>query len=367
MSNTNKIFENVPFRLLVIGITMVIIMSRHFNSFSQSAEDSITSKSFRSFRIKTDGVKWISLYPNIGIKYKFSKRFASNISISYIPTGVLWSAFKGSRNEKIPLKGFELNSGLKYYFNSRQFISAQLIYGNQKYNNHEFAKKMVSMLRNEYGFGLIYGIENKENKRFFNELNLGFGWKYSLIQKTTKNYNSNWSNYTAETSNYSENAPIIFLGWSFGSRTNPQTNEPILKNLYNKSLYVELLGNGLFVSINFEFTMYNINQFYLTGRLGLSAFTVPMESGAVIIPFFLINSQYQFSNRCFIEIGAGPRYFGLTSNGDSGYDFTSQVNLRYLAPKGFLFRIGITHSFLTKNSYYSLEGLIPGISIGKSF
>lgn len=367
----NNFFRIIFLKLLLTMFIIVILLSISSNSFSQNSEDSTSSKSFRSFRFKTNAITWVYLYPNIGVEYKFSKRFASSICASYITRGVslpvaLFNKVESeSLYEKEPLKGFELNSGLKYYFSSRQFISTQLIFGNQKYNDYELhSDKRGSMIRNEYGFGFIYGIENKANKRFFNELNIGLGWKYSFIFKTTHNY-YDWNKYTVETSNYSENAPVIFIGWSFGSRINPQTNEAKIKNPYKNSWYFELLGNGYLGSFNYEFVIYNIKYFNLTGRIGLSALPFPEIA---IIPLFLVNSQYQFSNRCFIEIGVGPRFFSSTYNSNMEYDFTSQTCIRYVGKNGLLFRFGVTHPFLTKNSMFSIQpSIFPGFSIGKSF
>lgn len=147
------------------------------------------------------------------------------------------------------------------------------------------------------------------------------------------------------------------------------TNAQFAKN----AAYVELLGNGLFYTVNYE-------RFFgpeLSARGGLMVFSVSETengtetSGTVnVVP---LTANYFLGDSHRLELGAGPVLFRLSasvdtpglSDSDSGVAFfgTATVGYRYQSPGGgFLFRIGLT-------PIISGDGVAPwgGLSVGWAF
>ncbi len=327
-----------------------------------------------SFCIKTDVSKWAYLNPNIGTELKFNRRLAIDFYTIYLPSGISWPVSLFSKKtelffEKKPLKGFELESNFKYFFGSKQYLAIQFFYNNLKYNNQHFnSEKTISMFNNEYGFGLVYGLENNNNKVIFNELHIGFRWKYSFINRIQ--HENLYQNIPEKKSSFTENSPEIIINWSLGKRfLRNNTDSTKYREMPRNSIYFEVLGSGYFESFNYESTIYHNSIFYLTQREGISIF--PSSNGFVSFPF-LLNGNLQLNDYFYFEIGAGAR-FALNDLFSS--DLIGSTGFRYVGRSGFLLRINWTPQiypliaggigFGKGNNFEPWFGLSIGYSFGK--
>lgn len=162
--------------------------------------------------------------------------------------------------------------------------------------------------------------------------------------------------------------------------------------LPSNSVYIELGGPVLLVSLNYERVFPLGKCFYLSGRTGIGDF--PSFYNTLSVPF-MMNGMCQLSNSFLLELGIGvnltytlwPDSQGGGGMFDSGptvkgsfFDplLTCLVGIRVQSKKGFLFRLGFTPLIeLTKNTekgtLYRQFGLntsfVPwaGISFGYSF
>ena len=165
------------------------------------------------------------------------------------------------------------------------------------------------------------------------------------------------------------------------------------RKIPNNSIYLELAGQGLLVSLNYERIFFHGGDFYISGRMGFGY--VPPKITTLSLPL-LVNGMYQVSNGFLFELGIGfnptytfwPDYYssgGLFSGGafyESGSFIdpliTGFAGIRIQKKKGFLFRLGFTPLIeLTKNmenrTIYKQFGIknsfLPwvGMSLGYSF
>lgn len=133
------------------------------------------------------------------------------------------------------------------------------------------------------------------------------------------------------------------------------------------ALYVELAGNSLIYSLNYDRRFSN----KISGRVGLMRAGV---SGVSLTAFPLMVNYLLGSGNHRFEIGAGPQIFlvsvDVPGDGFSGFDEdataiagTATIGYRYQPTDGgFVFRIGVTPSF-------SQFGFQPwgGLSLGYAF
>jgi len=144
----------------------------------------------------------------------------------------------------------------------------------------------------------------------------------------------------------------------------------------NNSIYLELFGNSVFYSLNYERIFINKNKFYLSGRIGACYLPVKIDDKRFVFPL-LINGILHYNKRLHFEFGIGVTFFSLREFNYNYYPsspnyvfyenmlaIVANIGLRYQGQKGFLFRLGFT-------PLYSIKGprLLPwgGISFGYSF
>jgi hypothetical protein len=131
-------------------------------------------------------------------------------------------------------------------------------------------------------------------------------------------------------------------------------------------LYLELGGNGLIYSINYE--RFLSENFTIRGGFGITPGFFFVEGTFIDIP---VTASYLIgSERSKLEMGLGATFlassnvevFGLDSGDQSLIILTGIVGYRYTSPSGFVFRIFFT-------PLYSSEGDPPfvpyfGLSFG---
>jgi len=137
---------------------------------------------------------------------------------------------------------------------------------------------------------------------------------------------------------------------------------PAQKSFKRNTIYFEIGGNGLVLSLNYE------RQ--ITSKPGLGLHAGVALSGDK--PAFPLGAKYLFDlgkQRSFLEVGAGVTFAEqdmweenlnqVTSNPYKA-GFIPSVGYRYNAPKGFMWRINYTPFF----NKYRTELLFFGVSVG---
>lgn len=158
------------------------------------------------------------------------------------------------------------------------------------------------------------------------------------------------------------------------------------------SIYLELGGQAIFISLNYERIFYHGGNFYLSGRTGIG--DMPSFYNTLSFPL-LANGIYQVSDRFLCELGIGLSLtytFWPDSEGSGGlfgsasiesgsfFDplLTGVAGIRIQGKKGFLFRLCFTPLIeLTKDTengtlykqFNTNKSFIPyvGMSFGYSF
>jgi hypothetical protein len=152
-----------------------------------------------------------------------------------------------------------------------------------------------------------------------------------------------------------------------------QNSKPLkpLRTLQGNSLYLEIGGNAMGVSINYERVFVQSKRFYLTGRVGLGVGAyVRMSSHDFLAIPLLLNFQYQLSNVVVLEFGAGSTLSFVTSHQYFNPLITGVIGMRVQSKNGFLFKVGFTPLVNLDNTFqmWGFETFLPwaGISIGYS-
>ena len=194
---------------------------------------------------------------------------------------------------------------------------------------------------------------------------------------------------------------ILFFSLIYCSGQNTDTID-IIKTpnehriIPNNSIYLELMGQAMGISLNYERIFSHGGDIYISGRVGIGGFGGPEVTLALPL---LVNGMYQVSNGFLFELGIGfnptytfwPNYyssgnlfFGPSSirtfhEKGSFFDplITGFAGIRVQRKKGFLFRFGFTPLIgLTQNIENSIiykqnvtTTLFPlwGIDLGYSF
>ncbi len=135
---------------------------------------------------------------------------------------------------------------------------------------------------------------------------------------------------------------------------------------HSKSLYLELGGNALFYSINYD-TRFAHKQDGIGAKIGVSLY----RSEAIAIPFHL--NYIIGKNNHGLELGAGVYAFHRFINGPDNILFPSGVVAYRYQPlkKHFTFRAGWTPTFAKSSGghfdFAILGWYWPGISFGYKF
>jgi len=151
---------------------------------------------------------------------------------------------------------------------------------------------------------------------------------------------------------------------------------------YLNSVYAEILGNGLFYSINYERNILSKEKIFLSPSIGFTS----VGREATGIPVMML--AYFGGSNSTLETGLGYSGFyreqSFSNYGvrDSRTFFdhyvTGRLGYRYESPKGFLFKVAFTPLYRFKSTYPYNEISAPdgpdprfwlsgGIGFGKSF
>jgi hypothetical protein len=149
------------------------------------------------------------------------------------------------------------------------------------------------------------------------------------------------------------------------------------------AVYLELLGNGVFYSINYERMFYQKGNIRAAARIGVGALPRKVGSGTYLmaaLPVELIGMLGK--SKHFLEAGVGYTPFLVPWTGSVGYasddEFESyiirsripfRIGYRYQKPAGgFFFRAAYMPTMdFTPGWRSQLQLINLGVSIGKSF
>ena len=134
------------------------------------------------------------------------------------------------------------------------------------------------------------------------------------------------------------------------------------KSFKRNTAYFEIAGNGLVLSVSYERQLSNKPGFGLHAGVGLAGDK----------PSFPLGVKYLFHlgrERSFLEVGAGVT-LAEQDMWEANYDqpkadpykagFIPSVGYRYMAPKGFMWRVNYTPVF----NRYKTELFYFGVSLG---
>jgi hypothetical protein len=160
----------------------------------------------------------------------------------------------------------------------------------------------------------------------------------------------------------------ILLGWLILFQCN-SVAQSTASNLKQNQLYLELAGNGLIYSINYE--RFLSENFTIRGGFGITPGLIFVEGTFIHIP---VTASYLIGSKTSkLELGLGATYFagedteifGLDAGDQSLMFLTGIIGYRYTSLSGFVFRIFFT-------PLYSGEADPPfspyfGLSFGYAF
>lgn len=162
---------------------------------------------------------------------------------------------------------------------------------------------------------------------------------------TLNSYSNNYVLNSSLKNNFVfENNPNIIL------KNNSINKDTTSFNLPKNSIYLELLGFGIYYSINYERVLFENKNNIITGRIGFFEIS-SSSSGTIIIIPALINYQTNINRTISFEIGFGYRFINSSIVANAGF--------RFLIKNKFLFKVNFTPQF------YGFEGKSNTLYIGK--
>ncbi|AHM61553.1 hypothetical protein D770_16495 [Flammeovirgaceae bacterium 311] len=151
------------------------------------------------------------------------------------------------------------------------------------------------------------------------------------------------------------------------------------------AVYLELGGNGVFYSLNYERMVYQKGMFKSAARIGFSTFPKKIETETktywnAALPLELLGLIGRSKHHLEFGVGYTPYYYADTKFevGSRGFEFDRyrftaivpfRIGYRYQNPDGgFLFRVGYMPTMDFHPDRHQPWNLVyGGISIGKSF
>jgi len=137
----------------------------------------------------------------------------------------------------------------------------------------------------------------------------------------------------------------ILLGWLILFQCNA-AGQTSTTNFKQNQLYLELAGNGLIYSINYE--RFLSEDFTIRGGFGITPGLIFIEGTFIHIP---VTASYLIGSKTSkLELGLGATYFagedteifGLDAGDQSLMFLTGIIGYRYTSPAGFVFRVFFT-------------------------
>lgn len=158
-------------------------------------------------------------------------------------------------------------------------------------------------------------------------------------------------------------ALVALLAWT-GSAEAQSRPLPAAPN----AVYLELLGNGLFYSLNYD-RLLTPNVAARVGLSGFGAATDSASAGVIATPLMVSylfgqgNSHFETGVGLLLAAGGVENVEGFEDESFNGAIGTATIGYRYQRPGGgFVFRAGVTPMFDT-------SGIAPwfGLSLGYGF
>jgi len=137
----------------------------------------------------------------------------------------------------------------------------------------------------------------------------------------------------------------ILFGWLILFQCNA-AGQTQTTNFKQNQLYLELAGNGLIYSINYE--RFLSEDFTIRGGFGITPGLIFVEGTFIHIP---VTASYLIGSKTSkLELGLGATYFagedteifGLDAGDQSLMFLTGIIGYRYTSPAGFVFRVFFT-------------------------
>ncbi|WP_235297630.1 hypothetical protein [Portibacter marinus] len=134
----------------------------------------------------------------------------------------------------------------------------------------------------------------------------------------------------------------------------------------NHAVYGELLGNGFFYSLNYEFAIAKTDKNW-RAKVGVST---------LAYPFAITQISYLFGKKkYFMEVGAGANFLPFSNDNEKLSLLltpNAALQFRYESSGGLLFRIGLAPSFIPlfddEPAFADPNNWIwPGVSLGYTF
>lgn len=147
--------------------------------------------------------------------------------------------------------------------------------------------------------------------------------------------------------------------------------------VYPVNIFYELLGSSVFMSLNYQQTVFFKNRYTLDFLTGINNWEFS-EFDFVNSHYFLLNRFSNKSQRFFIEFGPGLKLGGSLGERKLGYDFSWNTSIMKVFRNNIFFKFNTTFSlsFLYRiyqdpNSeatfYYGYASFPIGLSIGYRF
>lgn len=162
-------------------------------------------------------------------------------------------------------------------------------------------------------------------------------------------------------------AIIFFCILTLSTYCQEKVNLP-LSFKYKNSIQMELMGHGLFYSLNYERIFFNGEKHKTTGQVGLAYYPPKTDVRDIWIPA-IINELISFDKH-HVEFGLGYIFINETNRSledeiisrEWNGILTGRIGYRYQKPDGrFIFRVGITPFFeYDSNEFHPWGGLTFG-------
>ncbi len=157
-----------------------------------------------------------------------------------------------------------------------------------------------------------------------------------------------------------------------------QGEKPLQEKLSKKNaVYLELLGQGLFYSVNYDRILLVGNKLALSGRVGLSYYPITSFFDAHTIAIPIEFNLLVGNGLTYFEFGLGGTYMQGLDKPNFSKSFFASLRLGYRYQKdegGLMFRIGFTPLLpIILDDEYQLDTdyipLLPsvGLSVGYTF
>lgn len=173
----------------------------------------------------------------------------------------------------------------------------------------------------------------------------------------------------------------IFLSLTVDAQVDATDSTAIIDSTVKKcnSIFVEIGGNGLYYSVNYDRLFKVSEYFYISRRAGVHYSNNLLGNNYRFIGVPIeISGLASISDRHFLEIGAGITILNRRNNGDNHNETLAILALtagfRYQRPNGgFFFKGGFTplYNFYvdhpSPNTAYYTWMVLPGIAFGYTF